>query len=245
MVAAAMGNAGPRQYLPACGAVSPSWRPGLPSRFPRKESRPHAGPIAVSIEREAVDALARDISRVSGRLHPVIEAGTNGWPRARGRTASAISRDLAAAVRALDVAVEALYLQTDSLEAAHMAIEVERRAYREMFERGPDGRLVSDPEGLILRTNARAVELFACPEADLVGQPLPALVREADRASLEAAIRGFEVADWDAEWIGEAVRAMGPPFRMALTAAVVRHANRSVYRIQWSVRDVSRRPGPD
>jgi PAS domain S-box-containing protein len=197
----------------------------------------------VRLDRDAVDALARDIARVVERLRPAIEAGPNGWPRARGRVATSLARDLAAAVRALDVAVEALYLQTDSLEAAHMAIEVERRAYREMFERGPDGRLVSDPEGLILRTNARAVELFACPEADLVGQPLPALVREADRASLEAAIRGFEVADWDAEWIGETVRAAGPPFRMALTAAVVRHADRSVYRVQWLVRDISARPG--
>jgi hypothetical protein len=66
-----------------------------------------------------------------------------------------------------------------------------------------------------------------------------------DGASLEAAIAGFEVANWDAEWIREAVRARGAPFRLALTAAVVRHADRSVYRVQWSVRDISRRPGPD
>jgi hypothetical protein len=32
---------------------------------------------------------------------------------------------------------------------------------------------------------------------------------------------------------------------MALTAAVVRHSDRSVYRVQWSARDISRRPSPD
>lgn len=199
----------------------------------------------MNLEREAVDALARDIFHLIQRLRPVIEGRPDAWPRTRGREAAAISRDIASAVRALDVAVEALYYQTDSLEAAHLALEVERRAYQELFESGPDGHLVSDPDGIIIRANARAGEVFTCPAEELVGQPLPALVRQSDRAALQAAIRGFEVADWDAEWIGEAVSAEGPPFQVALTAAVVRHSDRSVYRVQWSVRNISRRPGPD
>jgi PAS domain S-box-containing protein len=143
------------------------------------------------------------------------------------------------------VAVEALYFQTDSLEAAHLALEVERRAYREQFEADPDGHLVTDPDGMIIRANARAGELFACPADNLVGEPLPALVADRDRASLEAAIHGLEVAEWKAEWIGRAVRAHGSPFEVALTAAVVRHPDGSAYRVQWSVRDISRRPTPD
>jgi hypothetical protein len=79
----------------------------------------------------------------------------------------------------------------------------------------------------------------------VVGHPLPALVRTADRAALESAIRGLEVADWDSEWLGQAVCAEGESFVVALTAAVVRHPDRSIYRVHWSVRDISRRPGPD
>jgi PAS domain S-box-containing protein len=197
------------------------------------------------LEREAVDALAREIHVLIRRLRPLLEGAPDSWPRSRGRAAADLSRDLTAAVEALDVAVEALYFQTESLEAAHQALEVERRAYQELFEGGPDGHLVSDPDGVIVRANARAGELFGCTALDLVGHALPALVRPADRAGLEAAIAGFEVADWDAEWIGEGVRAEGSPFQVALTAAVVRHADRSVYRVRWSVRDISRRPGPD
>ena len=199
----------------------------------------------MKLEREAIDELARGILELIGRLRPVIEASPGAWPRARGQVAAGLARDIAATVRALDVAVEALYFQTDSLEAAHLALEVERRAYREQFERGPDGHLVTDPDGMIVRANARAGELFACPADTLVGEPLPALVADRDRASLEAAIQGFELADWEAEWIGQAVRAHGPPFQLALPAAVVRHADRSVYRVQWSLRDISRRPSPD
>ena len=199
----------------------------------------------MKLEREAVDALAREVLDLIQRLRPLLEGTSNSWPGSRGRIAAALARDLGAAVQALDVAVEELYFQTDSLEAAHLALEVERRAYQELFERGPDGLLVSDPDGFVIRANGRVGALFACPADDLVGHPLPALVRSADRASLEAAIRGFEVTDWTSEWLGEAVRAGGEPFKMALTAAVVRHADRSVYRVHWSVRDISRRPSPD
>jgi PAS domain S-box-containing protein len=197
------------------------------------------------LEREAVDALARNVLDLIQRLRPVLEGSPHSWPGGRGRAAASIARDLGAAVQALDVAVEELYFQTDSLEAAHLALEVERRAYQELFERGPDGHLVTDPDGLIIRANIRAGELFECAAEDLVGHPLSALARPADRASLEAAIRGLEVADWGAEWIGGAVRAGGQAFQVALTAAVVRHADRSAYRVHWSVRDISRRPSPD
>ena len=197
------------------------------------------------LEREAVDALAHEVLALIQRLQPVLDGSPNSWPGSRGRVAASIARDLGTAVQALDVAVEELYFQTDSLEAAHLALEVERRAYQELFERGPDGHLVTDPNGLIIRANARAGELFVCAAEDLVGHPLPALVRPDNRAALEAAIRGFEVADWDAEWVGTAVRAEGETFQTALTAAVVRHTDRSVYRVQWSVRDISRRPEPD
>jgi len=192
-----------------------------------------------------VDALARDIQELVGRLRPIIETGPEAWPRARGPVAAGLARDIADAVRALDVAVEALYFQTDSLEAAHLALEVERRAYREQFEQGPDGHLVTDPDGMIIRANLRAGELFACPVEHLVGEPLPALVADGDRASLSAAITGLAMRDWEAEWVGRALRPYEPPFQLALTAAVVRHSDGSVYRVQWSLRDISRRPAPD
>src|SRR6476661_8916035 len=221
-----LGSARTLLYVAPCGAVS--LLPGAavsPAASHRIESRPHAGPACMMLEREAVDALAREILDLIQRLRPLLEGPPNTWPASRGRAATALSRDLGGAVQAHDVAVEALYFQTDSLEPAHMALEVERRAYQELFEAGPDGLLVSDPDGVIVRANARAGEVFGCAADDLVGHGLPVLVEPQNRTSLEAAIAGFEVADWDAEWIGEALRAQGPPFRVALTAAVVRHSD--------------------
>jgi PAS domain S-box-containing protein len=195
--------------------------------------------------RETVDAFAREILELIGRLRPVLDDSPTSWPESRGRLAAAISRDLGNAVEALDGAVEELYFQAESLEAAHQALEIERRSYQELFEGGPDGYLVTAPEGMILRANRRAGELFACTDEDLVGQMLPTLIHPDHRASLQAALGAFELRDWDSEWIGQAVSADGFGFSLALTAAVVRHADGSVYRVRWSLRDISRRPRPD
>jgi PAS domain S-box-containing protein len=195
--------------------------------------------------REAVDAFATEVLQLVQRLRPVLAGSPTAWPDGRGRQAAAIAGDLGMAVEALDIAVEQLYFQADSLEAAHAAVEIERRSYQELFEGGPDGYLVTDPEGVILRANRRAGELFACSAEDLVGELLPALVQDQHRPSLQAGIAAFELRDWDGEWIGQGVRASGLPFSLALTAAVVRHEDGSVYRVRWSLRDVSHRPAAD
>jgi PAS domain S-box-containing protein len=199
----------------------------------------------VKLEREAVDAFAREVLDLIRRLRPVLEGSPSAWPAARGRLAASISRDLVTAVEALDAAVEELYFQTESLESAYVALEIERRSYQELFEGGPDGYVVTDPGGVILRANERAGALFASPADDLVGEMLPALIASEDRGSLERVVHRFQLGDRKEEWLGLAVPASGSPFQVALTAAVVRHPDGSVYRIRWSVRDVTRRPWAD
>ena len=195
--------------------------------------------------REAVEAFAQEILQLVQRLHPVLVGSPTAWPDARGRLAAAIARDLSTAVEALDIAVEELYFQAESLESAHQALEIERRSYQELFDGGPDGYLVTDPNGVIFRANARAGELFACEADDLVGRVLPTLVESRHRPLLQATIVRPEAEDPSAEWIGQGVASSGTPFSLAMTAAVVRHADGSVYRIRWSLRDISRRPTSD
>jgi PAS domain S-box-containing protein len=195
--------------------------------------------------RETVDAFAGEILQLIRRLRPLLDGTPTPWPEGRGSTAAAISHDLVTAVEALDVAVEKLYFQAESLEWAYQALEIERRAYQELFEGGPDGYLVTDPDGMILRSNRRAGELFGSAADGLVGQMLPALIHPAHRDSLRAAIDAFELHDWDAEWVGEAVSADGSRFQVALTTAVVRHEDHTVYRVRWSLRDIGRRSKPD
>jgi PAS domain S-box-containing protein len=92
--------------------------------------------------------------------------------------------------------------------------------------------MVTDPAGMILRANQRAGELFGCAVEDLVGEMLPGLVHPGHRPSLRAVMADFALRDPDAEWIGQAVPTADSPFSIALTAAVVRHADLSVYRVR-------------
>ena len=93
----------------------------------------------MKLGREAVDEFAREVLNLITRLRPVLEGSATSWPVGRSRLAADISRDLVKAVAALDVAVEELYFQTESLESAHQALEIERRSYQELFDGGPDG----------------------------------------------------------------------------------------------------------
>ena len=191
--------------------------------------------------REAVDQFARDIHSLIGRLRPVLEGSEPPWPATRSRLATDISHNLAKAVAALDVAVEELYFQAESLESAHLALEIERKSYEELFDGGPDGYLVTDPRGVILRANQPAGVLFASTAENLVGEMLPNLMRPEDRASLAAALSALAGNDWTGEWQGVGVPATGVPFRIALTVAVVRYADGTAYRARWSLRNISRR----
>jgi hypothetical protein len=89
--------------------------------------------------RQAVDAFASEVLQLVQRLRPVLAGSTTAWPDGRGSHATAMARDLARAVEPLDIAVEQLYFQAESLEAAHAALEIERRSYQELFEGGRTG----------------------------------------------------------------------------------------------------------
>ena len=54
--------------------------------------------------------------------------------------------------------------------------------FRAVFEAAPDGILLVDPEGVILRANSRALELFGSREEELVGEPVELLVPATLRA---------------------------------------------------------------
>src|SRR5690242_5020526 len=58
-------------------------------------------------------------------------------------------------------AVEAeLATQNEELIAAREALEIERHRYKELFDRAPDGYLVSDAKGLIEEANEAAAAIF-------------------------------------------------------------------------------------
>jgi PAS domain S-box-containing protein len=77
--------------------------------------------------------------------------------------------DLSSAVEELRVASEELSQKQRDLESAHFEIERERRRFQDLFERAPDGYVVTDLEGRIVEANQAAVRLLQVPLSTLRG----------------------------------------------------------------------------
>ena len=108
--------------------------------------------------------------------------------------------------------------------------------------RGRSGRLHGDgSRGCDLAGQRPRGRAFACSAEDLVGELLLALV-ERETGPHSRPRSQLRAARPEGEWIGQGVSATGLLLFTGLTAAVVRAPGPSVYRVRWSLRDVSHRP---
>ena len=92
------------------------------------------------------------------------------------------------------------------LRAGHYerALDAERSRYVGLFDRAPDGYVVTTALGMIVDANAAFADLFGRRREHLVGKPLAVLVvlagrRDLRKAMLHAAETGFADVDFDVE----------------------------------------------
>src|SRR6185295_5928629 len=131
----------------------------LPPEHPAKE-RP-VNPEVQNPEAEVAHSLAR-FEALRARIR---EDADNGL-------LEIMVHELSTSLEELRVASEANREQSDALAATREALFAERRAFQMLFEFAPDGYLVTDRLGKILRANRMAGELFGVPLGNLVGKPL-------------------------------------------------------------------------
>ena len=100
--------------------------------------------------------------------------------------------------------------------AAENALRRSEAGLRELIERAPDGILVVS-DGVVRSSNLRAAELFACPEAELVGTGISELL-----PSVSPDAAAFERTET------QAVRLDGAMFPAAVSAAAIEIAGERV-----------------
>jgi PAS domain S-box-containing protein len=148
--------------------------------------------------------------------------------------------ELEAVVQELRIAEEELRAQNEELLAAQAARDDAYRRYRELFDAGPDGLLVTDENGKILEANAAAAELLELPLPRLRGKVLASFVapqarRAFRRALLAVTHRGERLAESDVRLRRRAgdgpvvVQARLVPFR----------AGGKTFEVRWALRDVT------
>lgn len=149
--------------------------------------------------------------------------------------------ELSASLEELRMSQEALHQQNQELLEAHVALEVERQRYRELFEFAPDGYLITDIAGNIQEANHAASRLLKVPQTYLLGKPLTVFMPELERRAFWNELDRLHQAERSQEWITRFQRRNAPAFDAALTVTVVFDPKGTPIRLRWLLRDISER----
>ena len=122
-----------------------------------------------------------------------------------------------------------------------MAVEAERRRYRDLFDFAPDGYLVTDPGGVIAEANRAAAALLGVAGEDLAGRDLAACVADDERPTFHAERERLLRLGRRREWEIRLLRHDGEPFEAAVTAAVEPDWDDEPVALRWIVREVPAR----
>lgn len=167
-------------------------------------------------------------------------AAAAGDPEARALLTEGLE-ELGVAYEELSVAQEELRVQNEALAAAELAAVAERDQYRDLFEFAPNGYVVTDGEGTVLRANRAACTLLNLVPRYLLNKPLAVFVWADDRPAfhdqLSALLRGEAAYESTLRLIprGEAA---GP---RTVAASVVPFRDPDTRRplLRWQFRDVT------
>ncbi|MBS4021393.1 MAG: PAS domain S-box protein [Dethiobacter sp.] len=94
---------------------------------------------------------------------------------------SKLLAELSSTLQELQAATAELFEQNEELLSGRLALEEERRRYRELFEFAPDGYVVTDTEGLILDANSAAAALLNLQKSFIIKNPLAMFVHRQQR----------------------------------------------------------------
>ena len=127
--------------------------------------------------------------------------------------------ELRTALEEVAVADEELRVQNDELLATREALEAERQRYLELFESAPDGYLVTDPSGTIVKANRAAAALLNTSVKGLAGKPFAVFIGRRRRGDFRALLLRLHAGDRIPDWELEIVPRGGQPLTALLTAA--------------------------
>jgi PAS domain S-box-containing protein len=98
---------------------------------------------------------------------------------------------LSTSLEELSIAAEELREENEELLGARELVEAGRKRYQELFDRAPDGYVVTDPMGNLLELNHAASLMFGKAREWLLAKPLATLVVPEDRRIFRDAFAAF------------------------------------------------------
>ncbi|HSD58935.1 MAG TPA: response regulator [Methanotrichaceae archaeon] len=155
--------------------------------------------------------------------------------------------ELQTSLEELSTAEEEIYQQNEELAKSHKNLEAERQRYMELFDRAPDGYLVTDPEGNIQEANYAAAAMLSLSQDLLAGKPMIDFVTDADRLAFRthlhlAQLRQVaKVSDWDLLLQPR----VGASIPASISVSLVHDAKGQLTGLRWLLHDITARKKVD
>ena len=152
-----------------------------------------------------------------------------------------LAEELSETLEELQIADEELRLQNEDLVIARAQFSSEREKYEDLFESAPDGYLVTDASGRIIRANKSAAELLLLREKLLFKKPLVSFVANEDRPTFRAHL--YEIVKGNSNRTENLdfrfIPRDGKLFYAALSVSATRNQQGKVTELRWMLRDIT------
>ncbi len=127
------------------------------------------------------------------------------------------------------------------LSTSRLALEVERRRYRELFEFAPDGYVVTDSQGVIWEANQAAAQLLGTRRDCLLNKPLTSFIAQIDRPYFQSKLINLSSSETIRDWEILIQPERTKSFAATLTVAPMRNNEHQVIGWRWLVKDITLR----
>jgi PAS domain S-box-containing protein len=154
---------------------------------------------------------------------------------------SEAAEELSTTIEELLIADEELRQQNEQLVASREELEAQSIKYEDLFESAPDGYLVTDPNGLIIKANRSAAEMLRLESRFLLGKPLISYIVPRDHKSfryvLNKLAKGDSCETEDLEL--HVLPRNGQIFTAALRFSPTRNRGGLITELRWTMRDIT------
>jgi PAS domain S-box-containing protein len=145
----------------------------------------------------------------------------NGNGDGNGRVNSLVSsafKQLGVASEEIEVAIEELRMQVETLAAMKMELEVERRHYLNLFEFLSEAYLVTDLQGNILQANQASANLLKVEARFLIGKPLDLFFTNSNKQAFPTKLARICQGNRDRQWTVDLQPRYGTSFPVQICA---------------------------
>jgi PAS domain S-box-containing protein len=187
----------------------------------------------IQIIRQQIEALQRYINIVSKptQQQDVTEA-IEEISRSLGRL-QLLQEEQQASLELMGVIQEELLQQNEYLA-------VEYQSYYDMFKFAPEAYLLTNAQGMILKANHAAAELFNVWQQLLISKPLANFVAEAERSVFRMKLNQLSQINSVQEWEIPMCRRGGQLFDTSVLVVPVRDFSGTLVCVRMSIRDITK-----